>query len=231
MADMTAAEAAEALGVTPRQVARLTAEGRIQSARRVGRTLVLDAESVRRLAQQRRRRGRPWTERIAWATLMILSGSDVAWITPPERVRLTHRLRKAEADDLAYLTSQRAQVQRFRCHPSALDELSSHIVRSGTSALTEADLRRLGLTRAADRLDGYIPSDALGPIIDGFGLSADLTGNVILRTVATEDAFADGQTPRAAIALDLAESLDTRDHAAGLRDLTTLLGDLSHRER
>ncbi|MEU7142178.1 hypothetical protein ABZ942_22210 [Nocardia sp. NPDC046473] len=104
-------------------------------------------------------------------------------------------------------------------------------MRSGTSALTEADLARLGLTRAADRLDGYIPSDALGPIVDGFGLSADVAGNVVLRTVTTEDAFADEQPPRAAIALDLAESLDTREHAAGLRDLTALLGDLSHRGR
>ncbi|WP_156658013.1 hypothetical protein [Mycobacterium kyorinense] len=56
-----------------------------------------------------------------------------------------------------------------------------------------------------------------------FGLVEDPSGNVTLRGVSVEDAFEDGITPRAAVFLDLAGSLNTRESVAGLQEAATLI--------
>ena len=226
MSDMNSVQAAEVLGVTPREVRRLAADGRLQGVRHVGRTLVLDAESVQRLVQERRRRGRPWSERISWAALAILSGEEASWISPVERTRLMHRLRRTDSDDLAYLATRRALVRRFRGRLSTLDDLASYVVPTATSVLDDAQLRQWGLTRAQKALDGYVPAGDFDALAARFGLVEDAAGNVTLRSVTFEDAFAAGRTPRAAVALDLTESLNTRERSAGLRVLGGLCEDV-----
>lgn len=223
MTDITSEVASEILGVSRREVRRLAAEGRIQGSRHVGRTLVLDAAEVHRLARGRRRPGRPWSERVAWAALNLLSGKEAGWLSLPERTRLMHRLRKITAEDLEYLAMHRARVKRFRGRESVLDDLEAYIVPTGGSALDDAQLRPLGLTGTTRLLDGYVPLTELQLLTEKFGLVENPSGNVTLRGVSVEDAFEDGITPRAAVFLDLAGSLNTRESVAGLREAGSLI--------
>lgn len=222
MAELTSIAAAEILGVTPREVRRLASDGQLQGARLLGRTFVVDAESVQRLAQEPRRRGRPWSERIAWAALTIVSDSDAPWISAVERTRLIHRLRKSSVDDLVYLARQRARARRFRCHTTMLDDIASRVVPTGGSALHVDNLRQWGLTPAQKHLDAYLPVGDVDALAERFALVDDAAGNVTLRGVTCFDAFAHGRPPLAAVALDLADSLNTRERTAGLRELGSL---------
>ncbi|WP_431954242.1 helix-turn-helix domain-containing protein [Nocardia lijiangensis] len=228
MSEMTTAQAAEILQVTQRQVARLTASGQLVATRRIGRAWLLDAASVHRLAQQPRRQGQPWSARIAWAALAALSGTDPRWITSSERTRMMHRLRRTDIDDLLYLASRRARILRFRAHRSALDELSTWVVPTGAFALDDARRRTFGLTTAETDLDGYIGSDTVDSAIDQFGLIEDPAGTVTLRVVTEEHAFTGGTTPQAAVALDLAESLNSRERSAGRGQLASHMKGIRH---
>jgi hypothetical protein len=223
MTDVTSHVASGILGVSPREVRRLAAEGRIQGSHYVGRTLVLDAAEVHRLARAQRRRGRPWSERVAWAALNLLSGREAGWLSAAERTRLMHRLRRVTTEELEHLAMHRASVRRFRGRESALNDLESCIVPTAGSALDDAQLRRLGLAGATEGLDGYAPLSELEILLEKFGLVEDPSGNVTLRGVSVEGAFEDGVTPRAAVFLDLAGSLNTRESAAGLREAGTLI--------
>jgi hypothetical protein len=223
MTDMTSRTASQILGVSPREVRRLAASGRIQGSRHIGRTLVVDAVEVHRLARERRRPGRPWSERVAWAALNLLSEKDAHWLSSPERTRLMHRLRKVTAEELEYLAMHRASVRRFHGRESVFDEVESYIVPTGSSALDATQLRLLGLTHAERCVDGYLPSSEMDVLQAKFGLIEDPAGNVTLRGVRVEDAFEDGITPRAAVLLDLAGSLNTRESAAGLREAAALI--------
>jgi hypothetical protein len=223
MTDITSRVASGILGVSPREVRRLAADGRIQGSRYVGRTLVLDAVEVHRLARGRRHQGRPWSERVAWAALNLLSGKEAGWLSAPERTRLMHRLRRITVEELDYLAMHRALVRRYRGRESTLDALEAYIVPTGGSAFDDAQLRLLGLAGTSQGLDGYAPLSELEILQAKFGLVEDPAGNVTLRGVSVEDAFEDGVTPRAAVFLDLAGSLNTRESVAGLREAGTLI--------
>lgn len=223
MTDMTSHAASQILGVSPREVRRLAASGRVQGSRFVGRTLVLDAVEVHRLARERRRPGRPWSERVAWAALNLLSGEEAQWLSSAERTRLMHRLRKVDAEDLEYLAMHRALVRRFRARESVLDEVETFVVPTGGSALDATRLQQMGLTGAVRLVDGYLPMSEVELLQARFGLVDDPAGNVTLRGVTVEDAFQDGTTPLAAVVLDLGGSLNTRERAAGLREAATLI--------
>ena len=134
-----------------------------------------------------------------------------------------HRLRKITAEDLEYLAMHRARVKRFRGRESVLDDLEAYIVPTGGSALDDAQLRPLGLTGTTRLLDGYVPLTELQLLTEKFGLVENPSGNVTLRGVSVEDAFEDGITPRAAVFLDLAGSLNTRESVAGLREAGSLI--------
>lgn len=223
MPAITSQTASAILGVSPREVRRLAAAGKLQGARHLGRALVLDSEAVQRLAREPRRRGRPWSERVAWAALSLLSGGDAAWLSSAERSRLKRRLRKTTVDDLQYLASRRARVLVFRARPTVLPDLTGYVVPTGASALSAMQLRELGLTAADRNLDGYVPAVELARLQGKFGLIEDSSGNVTLRAVTVEDAFSGGVAPPAAIMLDLAGSLDTRESAAGRRETAALI--------
>jgi excisionase family DNA binding protein len=229
MPAMTSETASALLGVSPREVRRLAAQGRLPGARYLGRTLVLDSEAVHRLAREPRRRGRPWSERVAWAALSLLSGGAAAWLSSAELSRLKHRIRKIAVDDLRYLASRRAGVLVFRAHPAVLPALAGYVVPTGASALSAAQLRELGLTDADRHLDGYVPASELAGVQAKYGLVEDPSGNVTLRAVTVEDAFSGGVAPRAAIMMDLAGSLDTRESAAARREIGTMIKNTTSR--
>jgi hypothetical protein len=161
--------------------------------------------------------------------LSLLSGGGAAWLSSAELSRLKGRLRKTAVDDLQYLASRRARVLLLRARPTVVSDLAGYLVPTGASALSVTQLRELGLTAADRNLDGYVPAGELGGLQAKFGLIEDASGNVTLRAVTVEDAFSGGVAPRAAIMLDLASSLDTRESAAGRRETAALIANMVNR--
>src|SRR5690606_7714093 len=86
-------------------------------------------------------------------------------------------------------------------------------------------------TNGTARTEGYITVTDLDAIIDDLGLTEDHNGDVTLRVVSEDNPLFQGTPdtltpPLAAIAVDLMDSLDTREHSAGTKVLQKLIDDL-----
>lgn len=219
MAEMTAADAAEHLQVSQRQVRRLAAKGVLATSRVVGRTLLLDAASVHRLAARMRHNGRPWTAATAWAALALLSGQNAPWMDAATKSRLRHRLRGARATEVAWLARGRARVHQMQGW-GRVDGL----VPTGVTALREPQVAALFDLSPAERgADGYVAACHFEKVVATLGLFDDIDGDVTVRVVPDDAGYAVDRQLIAAIAVDLSESLDTREAAAGERVLDELL--------
>lgn len=216
---MTAVAGAEILGVSTRQVARLARAGELTVTRTVGGALLLDGASVHRLANQVRHNGRPWTSATAWAALALLSGEGVVWLDASALSRLRHRLRASSASQLCWMTRRRAFVHRMRGWGTV-----TGLLASGVSALHEEAISALfDLTAVDAGVDGYVRARDLAGVVGGAGLVDDVEGDVIVRVVPDDAGYGVDHIVTAAVAVDLAESLDTRESAAGTRVLEDLL--------
>lgn len=219
MSEMTAAEAAEVLEVSQRQVARLASKEVLTVSRLVGRTLLLDSASVHRLAQRVRHNGRPWSAATAWAALALLSGKQVDWMDAPGLSRLRHRLRGLNAREVAWLSRRRATIHQMRGWGNV-----TGLLPTGVSALRDPQTAALFGLSAADRgSDGYVAASAFPELVTGSGLYDDIEGQVVVRVVPEDAGYTLDHPLIAAVAVDLSESLDTREAAAGERILTELL--------
>ena len=211
MALMTTHQAADRLGVSVRHVQRLVSGGELVA---VGPDRI-DANSVAQWAALGAgRRVRAWEEPTAWAAVALLESGEAPWLGQAQRSRLRSALAGTTAAELAARTRNRAQVQRYHAHPRALGRLSRDVVPSGA---TEGVA---GLSAAADRVDGYVASDALARLEQRYRLDTDPAGTVTLRStgmpmdvVAT---LAEGRRHVLA-GLDLAGSTDPRERATGQR--------------
>ncbi|WP_280233847.1 hypothetical protein [Nocardia cyriacigeorgica] len=159
--------------------------------------------------------------------MALLSGRRADWISASELTRLTHRLRRSDATDVALLTRRRAVVHRMSGWTNRGD-IGGYLVASGVSALRRGETAaRFELGSAgAIVADGYVLTADFASLTAEFGLvdNAD-EGDIIVRTVTIPDAFAAGDTPIAAVAADLMDSLDTRERSAGTRVLQQLLDE------
>ncbi|MFD4268179.1 hypothetical protein [Rhodococcus sp. NPDC058481] len=229
MREMSAVDAATALGVSQRQVERLAQAGDVVVTRRVGRALLLDAASVHRCAQMSRRRGRPWSEQAAWAALTLLSGLSVDWIPGAHQARLIERLHRSTAEEVAYLARRRS-TRILRMRGWGTEMARSLLVAGGASALdTDPQMAaRFELTTGHHGgFDGYLLDTHVEAVVDAFGLVPDLGGDVTLRVISDpHTARTGGAVPMAVVAADLMDSLSTREHNAGTRVLQDLLDTL-----
>jgi len=129
--DVSVSDAAAYLGVTPRRVRAMIAEGRLAARQIAGRHII----DTRDLAQPRAC-SRPMSQRIAWAA--ILGPDNTGWLSPPEKSRLKRRLAELAsqpdaAQILASWLASRAVATRYECpEPSTLNE-DSRLVASGVS--------------------------------------------------------------------------------------------------
>lgn len=85
-----------------------------------------------------------------------------------------------------------------------------------------------GLSGGDGFLDGYVPVGTADEMAAAFHLEESEDGNVTLREIDFEEGLRNG-VPVAAIALDLAESMATREQSAGRRVLRKLLEDYAIR--
>ena len=219
MSEMTTVEGSEILRVSTRQVARLARTGELTVTRTVAGALLLDGASVHRLAKQGRHNGRPWTAATAWAALALLSGERVDWLDDSAMSRLRHRLRTSSASELCWMTRRRATVHRMQGWGK-----DSGLLRSGVSSLSDQRMSELFDLTAVDRgADGYVRARDFAHLVTTLGLFDDVEGDVTVRVVPDDAGYAVDHVLTAAVAVDLAESLDTRESAAGTRVLEELL--------
>jgi len=219
MSEMTTVAGAEVLGVSARQVARLARTGELTVTRTVAGALLLDGASVHRLAKQDRHNGRPWTATTAWTALALLSGERVDWLDNSAMSRLRHRLRASSASELCWMTRRRATVQRMQGWGK-----DTGLLPSGVSALRDQAMSELFDLTAVERgTDGYMRALDFADVATTLGLFEDVEGDVTVRVVPEDAGYGVDHVLTAAVAVDLAESLDTRESAAGLRVLADLL--------
>ncbi|MEX0580592.1 MAG: hypothetical protein WD228_05730 [Mycobacterium sp.] len=219
MSEMTTLACAEVLGISARQVARLARAGELTVSRTVGGALLVDGASVHRLAKHGRHNGRPWTAATAWAALALLSGERVDWLDVAAMSRLRHRLRASGASELCWTTRRRATVHRMRGWGK-----DTGLLHSGVSALRDPAMSELFDLTAVERgADGYVCARDFADLVTTLGLVEDRDGDVTVRVVTDDSGYGVDHVPTAAVAVDLAESLDTRESAAGLRVLEDLL--------
>ncbi|MGV0737547.1 DNA-binding protein [Mycobacterium syngnathidarum] len=221
MRDMTTSSAAEHLRVSERQVERLARAGELTVTRTVAGALLIDAASVHRLAQADRHGGRPASAATAWAALTLLSGERVGWLDRSALSRLRHRLRAVDANSLCWLARRRATVHRMQGWGQ-----DGGLLHTGVSALRDPAMSALFDLAPVERgVDGYVRASDFDDLVTALGLFDDVEGSVTVRVVPDDVGYAVDHVLVAAVAADLAESLDARESAAGKRVLNSLLDD------
>lgn len=217
---MTLADAAERLGVSPRQAQRLAATGVLTRA--AGTTVTSQSVvTVMALRPRRSRITRAWSEQTAWAALALLPGRDdlARGIGQAQVSRLRARLRDATPESLAASLRNRASVHRYEAHPSALARLAAKVTAPSTGDDAGA------LTRSSTtRVDGYVTTADLGPLTMDFALAPAFgSPNVVLRASDHPHLNVIAQASAALLGADLAESTDPRERSEGLRLLADAL--------
>jgi len=98
------------------------------------------------------------------------------------------------------------------------------LLHSGVSALRDPAMSELfDLTAVERAADGYVRARDFADLVTMLGLVEDRDGDVAVRVVTDDAGYAVDHVLTAAVAVDMAESLDIRESAAGLRILEDLL--------
>jgi hypothetical protein len=217
---VAATDAARRLGVTTRQVQYLVARGDLRA---VARGLIDRASLDRHIATRQGSRRRAWSETTAWAAATILSDLPAPWLGPTQHSRLKSTLRRLTAVELVSRTRGRAHVHRYQGHSRAAKRLRDELVDTSGAAAA------LGLTEAADRVDGYVAAHELNKLVARHALIDDADGQYTLRATEMDLATVRALAENAPVlgALDLAESLDIRERQTGLNFLDYKLKQLS----
>jgi excisionase family DNA binding protein len=218
---MTTTEAAEKLGVSRLQIARLARDEELDAIRSSGGVYLVNAESLERYRLLFRGKGRPWDKNVSWAALWILSGLMAEWLTYSQRQRLSTRLINIEATDLVWAVRKRSKTIHFRLgesfFPSAKDMLSVSGVSSDIMLLH-------GLMPQTKKLEGYIDEQKLEEFKTKCHAVQGEDANAIIHIISnpqfTLSSFQ--QMPLAASAVDLCASLDARERGAGIDALKGL---------
>ena len=177
---------------------------------------VCDLPSVLRIRNARAaHRGRAWTERTAWQAIAMTADVEARLIGQTQRSRLKAALRSMDAETFVSLVRDRAAVHRVTGHRRSAHRIAAEIVNTGTAAA------RLGLTSAAERIDGYATTAEVQRSLHRHHLSP-ATGDddaAVLPAVSDVSRTDVGRINDAGdllAALSLAESLDDRERSAGL---------------
>jgi excisionase family DNA binding protein len=224
---LTRREAARQLGVSDRRITALCEAGDLTSYASGGKGVLIDADSVRRQARWAGNNGRPYSDRMAFAALYLISGEPVPWIGRQQRYRVKGYLRDIDAENLTRRTFRRARAVEYWCRDSLLVKIGERIrISAATGEL--ADIFQL---TGVDLIEGYIASDKL----ERFALDCRLKRDAMPVRVRLRaaDFLPDGEGPMpvGVCAADLAESDDPRERRAGLEKLGQLLEEFNSKEK
>ncbi|MFQ4149763.1 helix-turn-helix domain-containing protein [Arthrobacter sp. LAPM80] len=214
---MTTEEAAQELAATRAMVHKLLKNGSLLVAGRAGRSILIDSASVQRYKNRRTLKGRSWNAATAWAALNIIEGGTPGWIDATARYRIKQRLKIMDPAELAAAVGTKDEVKRYRIAPAGIPRAADYFLPTGTTALNDSVVaERFGLAAGrTDILEGYVDSVRAPMIVNGLSLVEDPAGNIIVHIVDDGYAFEGPGTPDAVIAVDLMESLNSRERAAG----------------
>ncbi|MBA3783028.1 MAG: helix-turn-helix domain-containing protein [Nocardioides sp.] len=191
MAQISVAEAAARLGISPRRVRERIAEGSLH-AQALGNQWSIDEASLHRVSG---RAGRPLSYRAAWAILAYSMGDgspddkaealrilDLLELSPSEHSLARKRLRSLRsAQDVEEMLRpwlvNRAERRVYRASPRDLDDLRD-----------DPDLLLSGLSHpesgmaVSDLVEGYVSVDSLEDLVDRYLLvdGPDRRSNVVL---------------------------------------------------
>jgi len=225
-------EVAEQLGVTARRVQALVKQGDLDAVR-VGRTLLIEPESVARHQARGSAPTRPLSPRMSWAALLSEIGttdiervSKAFGLSSSERGRLMNLHRRPSAD-WTWLARRRAHTQRYAVRSAYLADIvtTTGVLTSGVSAL---DHYNINLTTQVNTAEVYAQAHVVEMLAREFALRADSAGNLIVHVLSGIDAvtqFLEERTtmPSATVAVDLLEAGESRARRAGLELLDHLL--------
>lgn len=191
-------------------------------ATKIGGHWLVDSVDIERVASSRNPVGATFSPKNAWGILLLASQLEAPWLSASERSRIKNRLRKQPLMDLVQRLRSRAQVNRFRCHPSDLKriEAESALVLSGVSAADEWDVDLV----ASDTVEGYGQESDLKKLIRKYALKKSSSGEVRLSVPTGIWPFPRDcrVAPHAVVAVDLVESQDERTRRAGRLALESL---------
>lgn len=224
---LAVADAAQQLAVSPERVRELVHNGQLD-AQRVGRELLINADSVYRRAHVvRPAAGRPLSPRMAWGLLWWLSGVRAPWLSPVEQGRLRKYAARLALEQWPRMLANRADVYRARMLPGPLKRLREN-PRAAVSGLSAAMHYGLDLMGDADDVELYVEDELLQELVKAKRINlAPEAPNVLVRVpripsvLALDDAHA-GFAPPAAVAADLADAGDERSLNAAHQLLANL---------
>jgi len=216
-------EAADRLGVGPVAVRQHIAAGHLAAVKRGG-CWWLDERAVERMARQRLGGGRPLSQEMAWAVLLLASGHDGAAEKAAGRDRYRSRVRAWLRDhplpEHAPRLRARARMEEFDGHPSELKRILDRpdVLATGVSA---GNL--VGLVGSSSAVEVYAPASHRRRIVDDHAL-LPAAGPVRVRWVPDAlwpllDRHGDRRAPRVAVLLDLLESDEPRARREAARAL------------
>lgn len=212
--ELTVSEVASRLGIHPSRVRALIHAGDLR-ARSVGGRWFIDPDSVDARTAQGTASGRRLTPARAWGLLFLADDQRPTWLDTNAIWKLRRLLQTDGLDRLRPRLVDRGRRTAWRAHPSDLPRIreTAALARTGASAVVAASA---GLI-ASDVVDGYLRSDAQGPLVATFGLRPSDQPNIILRVVPP---FSDpwplgSEAPTSVVAIDLLEDPDPRTRAVG----------------
>ena len=207
-------EASVELGVSPRRVRQMLADG-VLAGERVGRAWVIGSEQLHQPGHRRPEVGRPWSPASAWAVLAMADGEKPI-LSPVERSRAGKRLAEG-LQSVSGRLGARAERRSFYAHPSVLGRLADvpGVVRAGISAGSAHGVDLV----VGGEFEGYVRDRDLDGLVSRYGLDSDAARpNVLLRVVddiAWPFQPGQGSAGRSVVAVDLLESDDPRTYRAG----------------
>lgn len=215
---LTVAEAAERLGISPGRARKLIGSG-VLEAEQVGPIWLVSAESVDHRRSDPVPRGQPLSASNAWGVLLSADSRPVPWLDPPSRYRVRRHLTENSLEAMRPRLQRRAaRVVYAEAHRGEVAYLAARrdLMATGIPASEEY---RLGLRGGDPVVDGYVPEWLLPVLIEEHALATVNRGrgNVTLRAVPDElwPHVGDVVAPRTVVVVDLAASDDPRARRVG----------------
>jgi excisionase family DNA binding protein len=221
----TTKQAAELLGVTRHEIARLIHAGVLSAFRSVGGAFLIDVLSLHDYARLNKGNGRPFSTPVAWGALWHLSGLEVDWLTYQQDRRLKKRLDEIDTDSLLWAVRNRAKMTRLSMQDFDMTKAKKSLVLTGGSA---ANLNRFSLTQNSSGLEGYINEDRIPSFFERAVVEETGQPNLILRIMGESTPARVASTenmPIAVVATDLASSLVSRERSAGQDTIDRVLDE------
>lgn len=215
---LTTKETAGKLGISIRRVQALVASGDLHSVR-VGRTILIRAQSLNRYRRIQGHPGRPFSPKVAMGALFVISGEHAQWLTAQQRYRLNRYLLDTDAQSLASRVRARARTLDLFAAPPALESARENIHASG--ACEEHAEQFMLIPQKI--LEGYTSETTFHQLLQHHTLMED-HNTTTLRLHLTEYLPQRPEPmPIGVCAADLAVSADPRESQAGLHMIDTLL--------